>query len=323
MPGTTFHSLEELPAERHVVTIGSFDGVHRGHQRLLHRVTETASNLSLPSLVVTFEPLPAEVLRPDLAPPRVCTTEERIRLMTHYGIDRTAKLRFDNALSNQSAAEFLENLCRRARPAALIVGEDFAFGHKRQGNHEFLRGEAHRLGYSLHVEPRYNPIDGPEWSSSAVRRALLESGDVIAAAEILGRRFRIAGRVVNGDHRGRTLGYPTANLSLPDRQLTPADGIYAAIASLSGNPDLLETPCLVYIGSRPTFGQSQRTVEAYLLDFDGDLYDCELNLDFVDRIRGDRAFDSAAELVEQMRRDEADGRVIFQRHGLHVSSTSS
>jgi riboflavin kinase / FMN adenylyltransferase len=314
--GPVLNSLQELPDRPHVLTIGSFDGVHRGHQYLLENVRTTADRLGVDSVAITFDPLPGEVLRPDKAPPRLCTTSERTRQMLKCGIDRIVILPFSTELASQSADEFLQLMVETAHPAAIVVGDDFAFGYKRQGTPEFLAERADHYGYELLVISRTNPGSGVEWSSSFARSALAENGDVKAVQEVLGRAFRLTGTVRNGDHRGRDLGYPTANLQLPESLIVPADGIYAALATI-GNPDQSRShPALVYVGTRPTFGQSRREVEAYLLDFDGDLYDQEISVDFLDRIRGDRAFDSADELVAQMNRDEASGRRILADHGV-------
>ncbi len=314
MDRTLVHSLTDLPDVPHVVTIGSFDGVHRGHQHLIDRVTEQACALGMASLAITFDPLPAEVLRPDKAPPRLCTTAERTFQMREHGIDRIAVLSFDEAMANQSADDFLRELVEAARPAAIVVGEDFAFGHKRQGTPSFLQSRAGELGYQLEIVERINPEEDLEWSSSFVRRQLSEHGDARTAGAVLGRPFRLSGVVQNGDHRGRDLGYPTANLNLPPGLIVPADGIYAALVTISDIQWPENLPSLVYVGTRPTFESTSRVIEVFLLDFDADLYGRKITVDFLDRIRGDRAFDSADELVNQMKQDEADGRRILAEY---------
>ncbi|MEX2426257.1 MAG: bifunctional riboflavin kinase/FAD synthetase [Thermomicrobiaceae bacterium] len=318
MAQAVVQSLSEVPPKAHVVTIGSFDGVHSGHQHLLRRVTDLASSSGVDSLAVTFDPHPAEVLRPDKAPPRLCTTAERTRLMLACGIDRVAVLEFNSELASQSAEDFLAEVVSYVRPSTIVIGEDFAFGHKRQGTPEFLDDRASDYGYALEIVERINPDDEFEWSSSFVRRALAEHGDVGAAARVLNRPFRLAGVVRNGDRRGRELGYPTANLLPPDRLVTPADGIYAGLVSVAGPESEPSQPCLIYVGSRPTFGESARIVEVFLLEFEGDLYGEEIAVDFLDRIRGDRAFDSPDQLVEQMNQDEAAGRRMFAARGVTV-----
>jgi riboflavin kinase / FMN adenylyltransferase len=313
-------SLTDLPDTPHVVTIGSFDGVHRGHQHLLEQVRETANRLGAETLAVTFNPLPAEVLRPDKAPPRLCTIEERIDQMLACGIDRVAVLRFDEEMANQSAGDFLRELVQTANPQTIVVGADFAFGHKRQGTPEFLRDRASELGYELLIVERINPDQNTEWSSSHVRNAL-GSGDIATANDVLGRSFRVSGTVDNGDHRGRELGYPTANLRLPDRLIVPADGIYVGVVTIEHDAPERDLPALTYIGTRPTFGSSARIIEVYLLDFDADLYGKRITIDFLDRIRGDRKFDSADELVQQMKIDEVNGRQLLASHRPGILST--
>ncbi len=313
------HDLQSLSDTRHVLTIGSFDGVHRGHQYLLSRVVNEARGRGIASLVVTFDPLPAEVLRPDKAPTRISTTEERTREILNSGIDRVALLTFDQALASRTADDFLDDIRLHARPEVIVVGNDFAFGHKRQGTPEFLQQRAHSDGFELQVIERHNPTS-VEWSSSFVRRQLIDDGNVTRAAEALGRYPGLSGRVRDGDHRGRELGYPTANLAVPDRLTVPADGIYAAMVAVHDSEPGTSRPALVYVGTRPTFGGTERIVEVFLLNFRGDLYDRTISLHFVDRIRGDRRFDTVEELVEQMKRDEAAGREIFANLGIIIAA---
>jgi riboflavin kinase / FMN adenylyltransferase len=315
------HSLADLPDVPHVVTIGSFDGVHRGHQHLIEHVARTARHFNSKSVGITFDPLPAEVLRPDNAPPRICTTDERTTQMLTAGLDRVVVMEFNEQLAHLSAEDFLGDVHSAAHPPAIVVGEDFAFGHKRRGNPEFLFEKAIDYGYQLVVVNRINPSDEVEWSSSFIRRSLAEHGDVTAAAKALGRYFRVSGSVQNGDHRGRDLGYPTANLSPVEGLVNPADGIYAAFVRVDSENGVASRPSLVYVGTRPTFGQSSRVIEVYLLDFDGDLYKKHIEIDFVRRIRGDRAFGSADELVEQMNKDEDCGRQIFSELGVRFSAS--
>jgi riboflavin kinase / FMN adenylyltransferase len=307
------NTLSDLPDSPHVVTIGSFDGVHRGHQYLLEQVRDQANLHGVASLVVTFDPLPAEVLRPDKSPPRLCSTDERILQMLDHGIDRVAVLTFDDEMANQSADDFLGELVTHASPHGIVVGADFAFGHKRLGTPAFLRERANEFGYELTVVERINPDGEAEWSSSFARQAL-DSGDVRTVNRVLGRPFRVGGSVDKGDHRGRDLGYPTANLQLPDRLIVPADGIYVGLVSIDDFHISGELPALVYIGTRPTFGSSQRIIEVFLLDFEADLYGKHVTVDLLDRIRGDKRFDSAEELVEQMKIDEATGRELLASH---------
>lgn len=319
MVQSIFHSLSELPNEPHVVTIGSFDGVHRGHLYLLEQVTTAARRMAVSSVAITFDPLPAEVLRPDKAPPRLCTTNERTTEMLRAGVDRVVVLPFDEEMASQSAESFLQELTETARPVAIVVGSDFAFGHQRRGTPDFLKEKASSFNYELTVVERVNPDTDVNWSSSFARSALSERGDVRTVERVLGRPFRIGGVVQNGDHRGRTLGYPTANLHPTPGLVLPADGIYAALATLDGREKGSGQPALVYIGTRPTFRDSNRVIEVFLLDFDEDLYGRHLTAELIDRVRGDQAFASTDELVSQMKIDEQIGRkVLAERVGEHV-----
>jgi riboflavin kinase / FMN adenylyltransferase len=306
-----YRHLEELPQTPHVVTIGSFDGVHRGHLHLIQSVKDYSEEHGIPSLAVTFDPLPAEVLRPDLAPPRLCSTDDRTRALLDAEIDRVVLLTFDMEMANQSADDFLRQLVEAANPRVIVVGEDFAFGHKRQGTPDFLRERAVDCGFALQVVTRINPDPDVQWSSSFVRSVLTDHGNVAEAERVLNRPFRLSGVVQSGDHRGRDLGYPTANLHPPPGLVIPADGIYAAMVRIpdTGSDSLL--PSLVYVGTRPTFDQTNRVIEVFLLDFNADLYGRFIEVAFVGRVRGDRKFESADQLVQQMQRDEDEGRQIL------------
>ncbi|TVR69055.1 MAG: bifunctional riboflavin kinase/FAD synthetase [Sphaerobacteraceae bacterium] len=316
-----FRSLAELPGDRHVVTVGSFDGVHRGHQYLIQQVAEHASRLNASALGVTFDPHPAEVLRPDKAPSRVCTTSVRTQEMLTAGLDRVAVLEFDHQMANQSADDFLSELVAATHPAGIIIGEDFAFGHKRQGTPEFLRERADQYGYELTIVSRVNPDSQVEWSSSFIRRELAQNGNVRSAADALGRLFSLSGTVGDGEKRGRELGYPTANLRPPEGLIIPADGIYAALVDVNDEINQNGLPCLVYVGKRPTFDNDLRVIEVYILDFDADLYSRNITVHFIELVRPDRAFDSADELVQQMHNDEVSGRRILSEFGANVSTT--
>ncbi len=307
MPVTVVASLDETPPGPHAVTIGNFDGVHRGHQALLARTVAAARERGARSLVVTFEPLPLYVLRPEAAPKRLTTNQERIAALAAYGIDDIVVLRFDRALAELSAHEFVACLVEGAHPVEVVVGEDFAFGHNRAGTPDLLRELGERYGFAVTVVGRVADPDG-EISSTRIRRMLAE-GSVADAARLLGRPFALSGVVVHGARRGRLLGYPTANLALPPEHAVPADGIYAAKAAIGDSSALW--PAMVYVGTRPTFDDPARIVEVNLLDFAGDLYGARLTVLFVEQIRGDRRFDSAEALIEQMRRDEAETRRVL------------
>lgn len=300
-------TVQAAEPTRQVVTIGNFDGVHRGHASLLAAVVAEARQRNLPSVALTFEPHPLRVLRPASAPLRLTTPDERERLLHAHGINHVQVLAFDADLAHLSADAFLDRLVADVRPAAILVGEGFRFGHQRQGDTSTMQAHGEQHGYDTIVVPLLG--DGTERrSSSAVRSAVLR-GDVATAATILGRRFRVTGQVEHGEARGRDLGFPTANLAIPSEMCVPGDGIYAAFARVVGIDRALSA--MVYIGSRPTFDGGERIVEVNILDFSGDIYTRTLEIEFVAWIRGDRAFASAEALIERMQQDDTDTRAVL------------
>lgn len=307
MTARVISTLDEVPGERHVVTIGNFDGVHRGHQYLLRRVAERARAAGARSLVITFEPLPVEVLRPERAPKRLCTTAERLELISAQGIDTIVVLAFDRAFSRQVPMEFVERLVAATQPIEIVVGPDFAFGRDRAGNTALLRERGPSHGFTVPALDQID-LDGNVISSTHIRR-LIAAGDVTAATSLLGRPYHLAGSVEHGAHRGHDLGYPTANLALPDHLVIPADGIYAAGVSIDAGVVIL--PAMVYIGSRPTYGEVARVIEVNILDYDGDLYGHHLDVFFAGRVRGDQRFESVDAMVNQIARDEVEARRIL------------
>jgi riboflavin kinase / FMN adenylyltransferase len=300
----------------YLATIGAFDGVHRGHQHLISRMVERARASSMRSLVVTFEPLPGEILHAGGPPSRLTDVDERLRLLASMGVDRTAVLRFSRELSELPAAGFLTALLARYKIAELWAGEDFAFGHNREGDVTFLRRAAREKGFELRVISRIEDVpssgspsdDGTRLSSSQIRR-YIASGDIRAAARLLGHHPSVGGIVVRGAGRGRKLGYPTANLETAPNLVIPKIGIYAGRARL-------EQRCLgaaISIGYDPTFGANPLTVEAYILDFDEDIYGQTLTLELVDRLREEERFDSADALIYQIGRDVEATRAVLDR----------
>lgn len=309
MPARIVHGLQEIPPGAHVVTIGNFDGVHRGHRHLFAKVTERARALGARSLAVTFDPLPAEVLRPDRAPKRLTTTQDRLALVAEAGLDCITVVPFTREFAALEAREFVAQLVDAASPREFVVGADFRFGHDRTGSPELLKELGAAYGFGVTVVER---IGGERISSTSIRRALTD-GDVAIAAELLGRPYALRGRVVPGAGRGRHLGFPTANVTVPDSLVIPADGLYAGRASVEGGPQ--HHPALIYIGTRPTFAEAERVVEVYLLDFQGDLYGQELTVQFIERLRGDQTFASSEALIEQMRADEVAARRLLGAGG--------
>jgi riboflavin kinase/FMN adenylyltransferase len=299
--------LDEVARDwgRSIVTIGVFDGVHRGHQRIVGRAMQVAAERRLPVVVVTFDPHPDEVVRPGSHPPFLCTVRRRAELLAGLGTDAVCVLPFTLEFSRLDPDEFVQAvLVDRLHAAGVVVGENFRFGHRAAGNVTLL-GE---LGEKYEFTAEGVPLladDGFTISSSRIRE-LLAAGDVAAAAADLGRPHRIEGVVVRGHQRGRTLGFPTANLQPPPHTAVPADGVYAGWLT-AFDPDGLEAgrwPAAISIGTNPTFGGRERIVEAYALDRDDlDLYGAHVAVDFAIRLRGMVKFSSADELVTQMHLD--------------------
>lgn len=307
MPLIVVDDLSEVASGRHAITIGNFDGVHRGHQLLFDTLRRKAAEAHAASLVITFDPLPAEVLAPEHAPERLTTGAERARLIGEEGIEIVALIPFSLEFASQEPIPFITRLVRELDMVSIVVGGDFRFGHKRSGSNETLRALAPSLGFSVTVVERM----GGEDISSTRARQLLAEGNVSDASDVLGRLYSLVGTVESGDRRGQTLGFPTANLEMPDKILIPPDGIYCALALVEG--EARQRPAIVYIGSRPTFGNLSRAIEAYLLDFDDNLYGRSLTVSFVERIRGDKTFDTPDQLIQQMEADEVAARAILAR----------
>jgi riboflavin kinase / FMN adenylyltransferase len=296
-----------LPVEPHVVTIGNFDGVHRGHQFLIQQVIDDARGRGVRGLVITFEPHPTSVLRPDVPFERLTSPATKYRLLSETGVDDVLVLPFSREFAGLSAEDFLTHVLI-ARPVAVHIGEGFRFGRMRSGDGETIRAFGVQHGFDTHVITRLRE-GGDMISSSAIRDAL-KRGAIRDANRWLGRSYSLHGIVEHGAARGRDLGFPTANLSLPATACLPSDGIYAAYVQVPGN-DVERHRAMVYVGTRPTFDGGKRVVEANLLDFRGDLYTLELEVSFVDFVRSDATFDSPEALARQMERDEADTRAIF------------
>ena len=294
---------------RSVVTVGVFDGVHRGHQRLIGRVVAVAAERGLPSVLITFDPHPTEVVRPGQHPAQLTTLPRRAELVAELGIDAFCVLPFTTELARTPADEFAhEVLVERLHAAAVLVGDNFTFGHGAKGHVDLLRQFGRRFGFvteglALISDPGENGIT----YSSTYIRSCIDGCDVRAAAQALGRAHRVEGVVVRGDRRGRRLGFPTANLAPPQFAAIPAAGVYAAWLVHQER----ELAAAVSIGTKPTFSGRQRTVEAYVLDFEEDLYGHHLALDFVDRLRGQVRFDGVPALVEQMTKDVYQVRTVL------------
>jgi riboflavin kinase/FMN adenylyltransferase len=304
-----FRDLSELKLNSAALTIGSFDGVHLGHQALLQSLIRAAHAKGLPAVVLTFYPHPSVVLRGRQPALYITSPDEKAELMGTLGVDMVVSQEFSLELSRVTADEFLDRLQDQLGMKALWVGEDFALGYQRQGNRHYLARVAPKRGFEFHVfEPFL--VDGEVVSSTRVREAL-RAGDVERVARYLGRWFRIPGEVVRGAGRGRSLGIPTANLSIWDERAFPGAGVYVCLAHR--NQERL--PAVVNIGLRPTFEQDRQSpvIEAHLLDFDQDLYGQRLELDFIRRLRGERRFSGPEALLEQIEQDISRARVILDR----------
>ncbi len=320
-------SLDAVPAGfgPSVVTIGNFDGVHRGHQAVLGTVVGAARARGLPAVAVTFEPHPVAVLFPERAPAVLTAPDHRLDLLAATGLDAVLVLEFTREFARWSPERFVREVFVDALHAALVVvGRDTRFGHRNSGDVGTLRELGTALGFDVETVPEFGAGHGPEvdgdgaaprrWSSTWVRELLAE-GYVARAAEVLGRPHRVTGIVVHGDHRGRELGYPTANLSRDAVGQVPADGVYAGwLVRPELPPDHPDAvlPAAVSVGTNPTFDGLERRVEAYVLDrTDLDLYGERIAVEFVERLRPTLRFDGVGALVAQMGLDVARCRELF------------
>lgn len=312
--------LSELPGSwgRCVVTIGVFDGVHRGHQALIGATVDAARERDLPSVVLTFDPHPSEVVRPGTHPAQLTTLNRKAELMEELGVDVFCVLPFTAELSRLAPADFVhELLVDKLHAEVVMVGENFTFGAKAAGDVDLLRSLGKQFGFVAHgarLEGRTlqgttgNDEQHTEITfSSTYIRSCIDAGDVAAAAEGLGRPHRLDGIVVRGDGRGHDLGYPTANLSTPRYAAIPADGIYAGwlVRPMESGQDRPHgaLPAAISVGTNPTFSGRERTVEAFVLDTDEDFYGQRVALDFVARLRDQVRYDTSAELVSQIDED--------------------
>jgi riboflavin kinase/FMN adenylyltransferase len=299
-------SRANLPACQ--VTIGSFDGVHRGHQILVQHMVESAAKDGVPSVVLTFFPHPSVVLRGRTPSFYINTPDEKARLLGKLGVDLVVTQKFDLQLSRVKAEGFLELLRRHLNFTTLWIGEDFSLGHQREGNRLFLARAARERGFRLQIVPPLN-VGGEVVSSTRVREAL-RSGDVSRAASYLGRPFGLPGTVVKGSARGAKLGMRTANLSIWEERAIPGAGVYACRVDVGqGKYDGVTN-----IGVRPTFETREPSpvVETHILDFEGDLYGREITLDFIDRLRDERRFPGPEALLTQIERDIVRAREILE-----------
>jgi riboflavin kinase/FMN adenylyltransferase len=292
--------LPTSPIGAATLTIGSFDGVHLGHLDVIRRTVAAAVADGAQPALVTFEPHPRCVLDPANCPQSITTLQEKLALIEALGIEHAIVLRFDRALASLSPQEFTDLLARAVEVRRWVVGFDFAFGRERSGNAEWLRAQ----GHAVDVVPPFK-VGGKELHSSDVRK-LVTIGEIEEANRLLGREYSMAGPVESGDKVGRRLGFPTANIGIEPNKLVPALGAYAGrVRAPEG-----DFVAALSVGYRPTFGGTQLRVEAFLVDFEGDLYQQRLELRFVRYLHGDITFPTTDELVDQLKRDVADTRRI-------------
>ncbi|MFI1917160.1 bifunctional riboflavin kinase/FAD synthetase [Nocardia sp. NPDC020380] len=307
-----WRSLDEMPAEwgRCVLTIGVFDGVHRGHAQLISRAVKSAAVRGVPSVLMTFDPHPLDVVRPGAHPAQLATLDRRAELAAELGIDVFVVMPFTKDFMKLTPEEYVEELLvNRLHVAEVVVGDNFTFGKQAAGTVDTMRELGRRYGFD---------VDGVQLLgehavtfSSTYIRSCLAAGDVAAAAEALGRPHRIEGVVVHGDGRGKGLGFPTANVAPTMYAAIPADGVYAGWFTDLDDPAAEPRMAAISVGTNPTFDGRNRTVEPHILDFDGDLYDHHVAVDFVEQLRGMRRFDSIEDLVEAIGRDVDQARKVL------------
>jgi len=294
------------------VSIGTFDGVHLGHQHLLSLALDRAAQLRLPLLAVTFEPNPAQVIRPDRFHGRLNTPHQKLERLSLSGVSNIVVAPFTTELMQETPEMFLSELVEATHPVEVWVGEEFALGHNRSGDIERLSGIGAGMGVELKAVSR-REIDGQIVSSSRIRKFIL-AGEPDAANYLLGYPYRVSGEVIHGAQVGRTIGFPTANVEPPTLLVPLPDGIYASLATLDGD----DTPmwAMTYIGTRPALNTGARQIETNILDFSRDIYGQILHCDFVCRLRPDATFDSVDALVSQLKRDEIAARDALGKFAL-------
>ncbi len=301
------HLPDELVGQPSLITIGAFDGIHLGHQRLIRRLVLAARRQNALAGLVTFYPHPAAILDPQHAPRYLTTPGAKNVLLEKLELDWTIILAFDRRLAATTPRAFMEALYRRVMMRQLYVSDDFALGRNRQGDISTLRVLGQELGFEVHVVA---PLRDQETKiGSSHIRALLRRGHVQQAAALLGRPYTIAGPVVYGAQRGRCIGFPTANLSPTAERVMPANGVYVTRAYLGA--DSYES--VTSIGTRPTFDNGQTSIETFILDFDQDIYGCDLVVEFIARLRPERKFGNIQELIAQITADVQSARLILDR----------
>jgi riboflavin kinase/FMN adenylyltransferase len=293
------------PTRDTLLTVGVFDGVHLGHKHLLASLVQNAKKENLISGVITFRQHPQTLLHPQPDIRMLTSLHRRIQLLKEEGAELVISLNFSLELAQMGIQNFVGLLQSQLKMRGLVVGPDFAMGRNREGDIETLRGLQEKQGFSLTVVPP-GSIEGKVISSTAIRQALA-GGDIQTANAMLGRCFQLEGSVVSGSGRGRDLGFPTANMDIDPIQALPQDGVYATLAYLDGK----SMPSVTSIGGRPTFGETERSVEVHILDYSGELYTRQLKVDIIERLRGQQRFDSADGLTAQVNKDIQKAREIL------------
>jgi riboflavin kinase/FMN adenylyltransferase len=301
--------LPKRPLPPGWVTIGSFDGVHRGHVKVVRRLLRAALRQGAPTTVMTFDPHPRCVLAPDTCPLSLTTVDEKATVLAELGVDNLVVMPFTHRLSQLTATEFMDRTTARVPLKGLVIGYDFALGHQRRGDRAFLQHYGDDHGFDVEVIAPHS-TEGRVVSSSRIRELLLE-GNVGHASQLLGRHYSISSFVEHGTGTGSRIGFPTANLAITPNKLVPRNGVYAVWVDISGKA----YPGALNAGYRPTFGGNRLTVEAFIFDFDRDLYREEVRVRFVQRIRDEKKFDSPAALIEQIGKDVTRARVILGAPG--------
>ncbi len=294
------------PNQDTLLTIGVFDGIHLGHQQLIQKLKQKASESKLLPGVVTFDPHPRYIITPGIELPCLTTPLEKVEILSSMGLGIVALITFTKDVAGLSARDFLIKLKKHLRMKGLLIGPDFAMGHGREGSADNLFSLSKELEFSLEILSGIS-MNGDIISSTSIRKALT-NGDLKKVTLLLGRPFALTGTVVKGDERGRLIGYPTANMKVKKDKTIPADGIYITRIWLDGKP----CNAVTSIGLRPTFEKQERTVETYILDFSGDLYGQRLKLEFLERLRDEKKFSSVEELIKGIAQDVEQARAFFR-----------
>ena len=312
-----WRGLEATPGDlgRTVITVGMYDGVHRGHQVLIGAAVARAQAMRRPCLLLTFDPHPAEVIRPGSHPAILTSLDRKAELVAELGVDAMCVLPFTPEFMRLSPETFTHTvLVEQLHAAQVVVGENFTYGHKAAGNVQTLTVEGRRFGFAVEGIPLAAVDDDAVTISSTYIRACVAAGDMASAGRALGRPHRVDGVVVRGDRRGRDMGYPTANVESPQFTAIPADGVYAGhlvTRDPRSGVSRERFPAAISVGSNPTFQGSRRSVEAFVLDYDGDLYGEHVGVEFVERLRPMIAFPDVEALLEAMAKDVSDTRQIL------------